>query len=297
MDLKILKQKNIKFEILDEQRAEKILGSEYSLFRLCNLAEIFETYRQTENVGKFVDLDFAQLYFLSDLDYELSHILMRICLELELKLKTLLIADARKLGVINTFVLDYITTDYNYLSQVFPEKIKSLLKNVESGQDEFVLEKFLETITFGTFEKVVRAFYEQYSLMLFGKQSAPYDSYLFSIHNIRNKVAHNIPVISDLLKKSNSFNSRLSEYLVKKGVKAKTLHTNLSRSVVYDVANILYFYCATQDQKRITVNYKELKAFCHSCKKFKKYFRQNTVLMSSFKFFEKITIIFKSPVA
>lgn len=291
-----LKKKNIKLEKFGDRRVEGVIKNEYSLFRLLQLAQAFETYAKTENAEKYINLDFAQLYYLSVLDEKLSHILVCVCLESELKIKTLLIAEANKLGVSNDFLVDYIKGDLEYLLQSYPQDLNQILKDAEDGQDSFALERFLDLIMFGTFEKVVRAFYKQYFEQAAEKEREAVDGYLISIHNIRNKVAHNIPLLGGLRTKGDAFNSRLSAYLTKSGIKHRTLKTNLSREVVFDIVNVLYLYCCNQDKKRISANYSQLKKFCRECKKYKKYFINNSVLVSSFNFFESIIEIFRKPI-
>lgn len=294
MDIKNLKKKNIKFEKINEDAAVQIMESEYSQFRLLRLAEVFETYAKPDKEGQYVNLDFAQLYYLSRLDEQLSHIFMRVCLESELKIKTLLIADANELGVANTFLIDYIKEDFEYLSQAYKQDVVRILKSTENGQDDYLLERFLDLITFGTFEKVVRTFYKRYGAQLPQKNWGEYDGYLISIHNVRNKVAHNIPLLGDLRIKGSAFNSRLSEHLAKSGIKHKTLQTNLSREVIYDLVNILYFYSCTQEKEALKANYLALKSYCKCCKKDKNLFIQNQILVSAFNFFENIIDIFKN---
>ena len=292
-----LKDKNVKFNKIDEKTAELITQNEFSQYRLLCLSNVFDKYTKTENAGKYINLDFAQLYYLSKLDEKLSHILIQICLELELKMKTLLICDANKLGVSNAFLVDYIKDDFEFLSQSYLQELNCILESAEKGYDGFALERFLDIAMFGTFEKIVRAFYKRYSGQLMEEKIGIYDGYLISIHNLRNKVAHNIPLLGDLHIKGKAFNSRLSAYLVKSGIKNKTLHTNLSREVEYDIVNVLYFYCCIQDRKRIITIYRQLKEFCRECKQYAKYLINNSILVSTFNFFERIIKIFRRPVA
>lgn len=88
-----LKQKGVKFEIFNEDKATKFLQNNSYLFKVkayCN------TYKQKDKDGKtlpYQNLDFAYLVDLSTIDMHLRRFIIRLTLDMEHILKTKLMRD------------------------------------------------------------------------------------------------------------------------------------------------------------------------------------------------------------
>ncbi len=291
-----LKQLNIKFEIINEIKAQELIDCNFPCSLLLSYSSIFEKYRIKEKEGKFVNLDFAQLFYLALIDEQLRQFLMILCLEIELKIKTILIADAQKLNVEEVFLQDYINSDIDYLTKTYPNEINDF--NLCPNEDLSPLYNFTSAVLFGTFEKLVHNFYCKYAELIYGKQRAPFEKYLSSVRRIRNMVAHNSPLLSELSVNNKMSNNSLSPFLSDKGIKSKTLHTNLSKPIIFDICNIMRLYCGIQSVDKINKTNKEFKKFLRiNYRKYGKYLKTNQTISSSYTFFKSIVKIFSSKVA
>lgn len=288
----IFKKNNIMFNKIDEDKAENIMLKEYPSALLFSYSNLFEKYFGTDKKGTFVSLDFTQLYYLAIIDEQLRQILMRICLEIELKIKTIFLADVQKLDVEENFLNEYIQSDLEYLSKTYPNELEKIKSCKETS-----LYNFLNSILFGTFEKLIHSFYRKYAQIIYGTPRAPFEKYLSSVRKIRNMVAHNSPFLSELKNNEKLSNNSLSPFLSSKGIKSKTLHTNLSKPIMFDLCNILRLYCGIQPLVKIKKNAKEISKFIRTNhKKYVKYFKTNLTLSSSYRFFKDVVKIFSTQV-
>lgn len=83
------KDKNVKFNYISEKEAEILLEKTNFYYKLTCYKYNF----MKDSNGKYIDLDFANLYDLSILDMRLRHVLSKLCLDIEHTLKTSLIRD------------------------------------------------------------------------------------------------------------------------------------------------------------------------------------------------------------
>ncbi|MCH5165038.1 MAG: Abi family protein [Clostridiales bacterium] len=294
MDIEYLKKLNVKFNIIDEKEAANLISSEYPLNRLIEFASIFEQYKMTDKQGQFVNLEFAQLYYLTKIDERLRHILMKMCLEIEQKIKYILISDSIKLKVARTFLTEYIRSDYDYLYRHYSKELDLF---ISGDENVYTLDKFLDIITFGTFVKLVRAFYQQYAQEIYHKKHASFEQYLSSVHHIRNKAAHNVTLLSELNEKRGLLNPQVSEYLAKHGINSKTLKTNLSRTIVFDITSVMHLYCNLLSREQIKQNNKVWRKFVFKeCRSYKKLFQKNEILKSAYRFSQKVVRIYSKKV-
>lgn len=292
-----LKSQNIKFNIINEEQALRIMCSEFPLSKIEDMSSLFEKYRTTEKKNTFVNLEFAHLYYLALIDEGLSDILMRICLELESKLKTILINDVYKLKVADKFLYEYISSDYAFLSRDYSEEINDFIKFHDDYSDLYTFDRFLNMLPLGAIERIIHSFYDKYSEDLQEKSLLHYEKSLNSIRHIRNCVAHNGAVLSQVNIVRGDQNSKISAYLKRRGVGARTLSTNLSKTVIFDIVNILHLYCVIQSNEKIKKNSEELNKFIKDIRKrYRKYFIDNEPLISIYRFLKNIIEIYSKKI-
>ena len=83
-----LKNKNIKFELISEQEAEKYLKDNNNYYNLTSYKHNFERYLiNGEFVDKYVDLDFAYLKDLAIIDHRVRLVLFKMIIDIEHYLK------------------------------------------------------------------------------------------------------------------------------------------------------------------------------------------------------------------
>ena len=261
------------------------ISSEY---RLLQIGALFSNVENEQSKLEDLNASLEQLHYLSTIDKKFSRLIMEICLDVELVLKTSLINDAKKLGVAKDFAEKYLEEDKEYLIKTYPDEMNTLLK-VET---EFLLEKLLDFVLFGTLEKIIVKFYSLYQSDLNLKNGFLLKSGLNSVRHLRNRVAHNVPLLADFNKKCNFNNSELYTILYQNGLKKKTVKNNLSKNVIFDFC-VLLFLCnsiITKNQKKEYL--KKFNRLFKYCKKYKKYYKHNLNLISLYNFLKKSTKIF-----
>ena len=289
-----LRQLNITFKKIKEAEAITIFTEEVSYFRIQCLTNAFERYRQSEKKGQFVNLDFAQLYYLSQIDEYLSHVLIIICLEIEKKLKIILLNDAYKVNFTCDFLLEFFDANQEYIKG-YPDDLQNLLYATDSNPYS-ILGKFMDLASFGLFINFFEAFYKKYSLLIYERTNYGIEKFLDSVRNIRNKVAHNILLFDNIRDKNKSTNSPIYSYLSKHGLSSKTLHTNLSHAVTFDICRTLHLFCLIQSKKEIHSASIEMRVFIKKWKRCKKYFRKCDSILSTMNFLVKGAKIYSSKV-
>ena len=139
-----LKNKNIKFELISEQEAEKYLKDNNNYYNLTSYKHNFERYLiNGEFVDKYVDLDFAYLKDLAIIDHKVRLVLFKMIIDIEhyLKIRILnLIEDINEedgYRIVNM----YLEKDFN--DDKFPKKVhNSIFKKVGSDYYQKIFSKY-----------------------------------------------------------------------------------------------------------------------------------------------------------
>lgn len=306
-----LKEKNIKFEKITEEEAEKYLKNNVNYYNLVSYKNNFEKYiRQGQFIDKFIDLDFAYLKDLSIIDSQIRLVLFKIIIEIEHSLKI------RILNIVETIenedgyklVNKYLEKDFNNKKR--PRKVHDSIKhNVTSEYFQKIFSKynwdedtkienipvweFLEIITFG---ELINFF--DYLTIESGLKKENTDVFIFrEILKLRNAVAHNTLLLNDLNTKNNINPPayKIIQYLNKKGISKTTRNKKLCNSRIRQITYTLYMFDVSvidselkKDIKRELKNIYYIRILLH-----KDYYNNNELLKSIYKYFEKILKDFK----
>lgn len=301
-----LKEKNIKFEKITEEEAEKYLKNNVNYYNLVSYKNNFEKYiRQGQFIDKFIDLDFAYLKDLSIIDSQIRLVLFKIIIEIEHSLKI------RILNIVETIenedgyklVNKYLEKDFNNKKR--PRKVHDSIKhNVTSEYFQKIFFKynwdedtkienipvweFLEIITFG---ELINFF--DYLTIESGLKKENTDVFIFrEILKLRNAVAHNTLLLNDLNTKNNINPPayKIIQYLNKKGISKTTRNKKLCNSRIRQITYTLYMFDVSvidselkKDIKRELKNIYYIRILLH-----KDYYNNNELLKSIYKYFEKI---------
>ncbi len=285
-----LKAQNIKFVRINETEAEKILESEYSFFKIMEFSVNFDRYISTQRKGQFIDLDFSQLYYIAKIDERLCEIVMSLCLEMEQKLKTMLINDMIRVCDPNQFLSVYYRSDIEYLQNMYTPENFEILLNKYAVDDISQLEffQFIDIVQFGTLERIIHSFYKIYSPQIYNSAFAPFEKPLSSVKRIRNIVAHNNSLLNQLKNQNLYTNSEISSFLGANGVKNKTLKTNFSKAIVFDLSNSFYMYFQIIPLHKGKYHIKELHDFdVEYCQMYETAWCKNDLLKSVYKFMKQ----------
>lgn len=290
-----LKNRKITFNGISEANAEKIIKSEYSFYKLMEYSSLFSTYVKGSQKGCFIHLDFYQLYVLAQIDEHLSYVLMHQCLKIERRLKTILLYEINSNS--NIFSLEeYIRSDQEYLYTVYRSEYFPIIKNKFDISDisELSIDEFLDVIQFGTLERLIEYFNNK---CIVNKVISPFSkiqNFLPSVRRLRNSVAHNNSIISQLKIQHNYNYDITASFLGNHGVNKKNLKTNISKLVIYDYCNVLHLFSLVVHEKDLYNNLDELDVFLDYCRlNYSKLFDKNETIKSAYNFISKVIKIYK----
>ena len=190
-----MKNKNIKFNMISEDEAKKILQESNYFFKVLSYRKNFEKDKE----DRYLDLEFGMLTDLATIDMRLRYIVLKMCLDIEHNIKTKMLKDITNDDTEDGYS---IVQDFFYDSNIDVETLLKPLKR-ESNYNFGLFDTYgenlpvwvlFEIISFGAFVKFVEFYYrrtnkDQYYKTLY--------KLLRYVKNIRNSAAHNSPLIMD----------------------------------------------------------------------------------------------------
>lgn len=301
-----LKTKNIKFELISEDKAEKYLRDNNNYYNVTSYKNNFEKYMiDGVFVNKYIDLDFAYLKDLAIIDHRVRLLYFKMIIDIEHYLKIRIlnlienIEDEDGYRIVNL----YLEKDFN--DEKFPKKVhNSIFKKVGSEYYQKIFSKydidkdkklenipvweFLEIITFGELVNFYEFFSKEYQL----KKEIKNIFILREIVKLRNAVAHNSCVLCDLDKKDNEYapDFKIVNYLNSCGIGKETRDNKLSNSRIKQMTYTLYMFneiVTSEGVKRnVITDINEL--FYERIILHKEYYNNNELLKSIYAYFDKI---------
>lgn len=299
-----LKEKNIKFDKISEIEAEKFLRKNNNYYNITAYKNNFIKYQCGPSKGKYIDLDFAYLKDLSIIDYRTRLILFKMIIDIEHYLKIRILNTIEKIQKEDGYriVNKYLEQDYN--DTKFLQKVhNSIRKKVTSDYYKKIFSKydldndkkienipiweFLEIITFGELINFFDFYTSEYNL-----SDKKYVFILREINKLRNAVAHNSCVLSELDKKDNQHkaDSLIVDYLIECGIGKENRNNKLSNSRIRQITYTLYMFNIIVSSEGIKNNVKQdiNKLFYKRIILNSAYYNNNELLKSTYKFFNKI---------
>ncbi len=299
-----LKEKNIKFEKISEIEAENFLRENNNYYNITAYKNNFIKYQCGTSKGKYIDLDFAYLKDLSIIDYRTRLILFKMIIDIEHYLKIRVLNTIEKIKKEDGYCIvnKYLEQDYN--DTKFSQKVhNSIRKKVTSDYYKKIFSKydldndkkienipiweFLEIITFGELINFFDFYTNEYNL-----DDKKYVFILREINKLRNAVAHNSCVLSELDKKDNQHkaDSLIVDYLIKCGIGKENRNNKLSNSRIRQITYTLYMFNIIVSSEGIKNNVKQdiNKLFYKRIILNSAYYNNNELLKSTYSFFDKI---------
>ena len=253
-----LKNKNIKFNYISENDALKYLKSNNNYYNLTSYKHNFEKYMfDGRFVDKYIDLDFAYLKDLSIIDYRVRLVLFKMIINIEHYLKMKILNTIENIDEEDGYRIVNLYLDKDFNSDKFPKKLhNSIFKKVGSEYYQKIFSKydidkdkklenipiweFLEIITFGELVN----FYEFYTKE-YGLREESKDVYILrDIVKLRNAVAHNSCILSDLGNKNNNYpiSYKIINFLESCDVGKEMRIKKLSNSRIKQITYTLYMF-------------------------------------------------------
>lgn len=299
-----LKEKNIKFEKCTEVDAEKYLKENNNYYNVTAYKNNFVKYQCGELTGKYIDLDFAYLKDLSIIDYRTRLVLFKMIIDIEHYLKI------RILNIIEEILEEdgynivnlYLEKDFN--DSKYPKRVHdSIRKKVTNEYYQKIFSKydldkdtkienipiweFLEIITFGELINFFDFYTNKYQL-----EDNKYVFILREVNKLRNAVAHNSCVLSELDKKDNYHrpDTLIVNYLIGCDIGKENRNNKLSNSRIRQITYTLYMFDIIVSSEGVKNNVKHdiTKLFYGRIILNGKYYTNNELLKSIYSYFDKI---------
>lgn len=301
-----LKQKNIKFEKISEERAEKYLRDNNNYYNVTSYKHNFERYLfDGKFVDKYIDLDFAYLKDMAIIDHRVRLILFKMIIDIEHYLKIKILNTIETIDEEDGYRIVNLYLEKDFNDERFPKRVhNSIFKKVGNEYYQKIFSKydvdkdkklenipiweFLEIITFGELVNFYDFYTKEYNLVDENR-----DVYIFrDIVKLRNAVAHNTCVLSELNKKDNEYPPayKVVQYLKSCNIGKETRDNKLGNSRIRQITYTLYMFneIVTSDgiKKNIKKEINEL--FFDRIIHHKEYYNNNELLKSIYSYFKKI---------
>lgn len=299
-----LKEKNIKFEKMSEIEAEKYLRKNNNYYNLTSYKNNFIKYQLGENKGKYIDLDFAYLKDLSIIDYRVRQVLFKMIIDIEHYLKIRILNTIEDIPSEDGYLIVNLYLEQDFNDPKFPKRVhdsirkkvtneyyKKIFSKYDLNDDKKIenipIWEFLEIITFGELINFFDFYTQKYNL-----DDNKYVFILREINKLRNAVAHNSCVLSELDKKDNLHraDTLVINYLKECGIGKENRDNKLSNSRIRQITYTLYLFniIVSSDGVKDNVNHEITKLFYGRIILNDNYYNSNGLLISIYKFFDKI---------
>ena len=301
-----LKQKNIKFEKISEERVEKYLRDNNNYYNVTSYKHNFERYLfDGKFVDKYIDLDFAYLKDMAIIDHRVRLILFKMIIDIEHYLKIKILNTIETIDEEDGYRIVNLYLEKDFNDEKFPKRVhNSIFKKVGNEYYQKIFSKydvdkdkklenipiweFLEIITFGELVNFYDFYTKEYNLVDENR-----DVYILrDIVKLRNAVAHNTCVLSELNKKDNEYPPayKVVQYLKSCNIGKETRDNKLGNSRIRQITYTLYMFneIVTSDgiKKNIKKEINEL--FFDRIIHHKEYYNNNELLKSIYSYFKKI---------
>ena len=299
-----MKEKNIKFEKCSENDAIKYLIENNNYYNVIAYKNNFVKYQCGEFKGKYIDLDFAYLRDLAIIDYRTRLLLFKMIIDIEHYLKIRILNTIENIDEEDGYKIVnlYLEKDYNDLK--FPKKVhdsirkkvsneyyKKIFSKYDIDEDKKIenipIWEFLEIITFGELVNFFEFYTREYNL-----DDNKYVFILREINKLRNAVAHNSCVLSELDKKDNlhRVDTLIINYLKECGIGKENRNNKLANSRIRQITYTLYMFNIIVSSEGVINNVKHdiTKLFYGRIILNNKYYTNNGLLKSIYSYFDKI---------
>lgn len=302
-----LKEKNIKFDLISEEDAETYLKYNNNYYNVTAYKHNFLKYPSPAGKyeGLYQDLDFAYLKDMAIIDYRTRLLLFKMIIDIEhyLKIKILNTIEGIENDDGYRIVNLYLEKDFN--DEKIPKRVhNSIFKKVGNEYYQKIFSKydldkdkklenipiweFLEIITFGELVNFYDFYTKEYNLVEENR-----DVYILrDIVKLRNAVAHNTCVLSELNKKDNNYPAsyKIVQYLKDCNIGKATRNNKLNNSRIRQITYTLYMFneIVTSDGIKENVNEEINKLFFNRIILHKEYYNNNELLKSIYSYFKNV---------
>ena len=299
-----MKEENIKFEKSSEKDAIKYLSENNNYYNVTAYKNNFVKYQCGEFKGKYIDLDFAYLRDLAIIDYRTRLLLFKMIIDIEHYLKIRILNTIENIDAEDGYNIVNLYLEKDYNDSKFPKKVHDSIRKKVSNEyykkifskydidkdkkiENIPIWEFLEIITFGELVNFFEFYTREYNL-----DDNKYVFILREINKLRNAVAHNSCVLSELDKKDNLHraDTLIINYLKECGIGKENRNNKLANSRIRQITYTLYMFNIIVSSEGVKNNVKHdiTKLFYGRIILNNKYYTNNGLLKSIYSYFDKI---------
>lgn len=305
---KMRDEKGITLNYSSEAEVKDYFLNKNNYIRTTAYRKNFPKHQDGVNKGKYINLDFNHLTELSTLDMKLRVIVMKMCIDVEHKLKISMLSDIENADV-NEYEIAKKFLDNNpdvlinieqsssspYTASLIHKYFEVLkLKDPQTNKNRNKIIKYdkcpiwglLEVISFGDFIKCYSYYYKEIN----NKKCIP-QNILHLIRSIRNCCAHNNCLMNNLYTKDvSSPPTQITKFVSDiKTIKDTQRKNKLRCRPILELVALLYVYDRLDVKENNPERYKELRElFSKDMIKNKDYFKKNELLETQYKFMVKV---------
>ncbi|EGQ1608800.1 Abi family protein, partial [Staphylococcus pseudintermedius] len=207
---------------------------------------------QSQLVERYQEVDFKNLVDLASLDMRLRYIIIKFCLDIEHSIKLNIMRSITYLE--NEDGYKAVQRFFGYVRQT--SKIKNPYKKMmeylsydtyrkldyDKYEQNTPIWFLIEHIQFGNLCWFIEFYYNTYKIDEFKELSKT----VRFVKNIRNKAAHNTPILNNIVLKNqingNNKSVLITQYAKSLGIRKQTLDKRLSNYNIHDILAMLYVY-------------------------------------------------------
>ena len=296
--IKDMKEAGITFKIASEVDASRYLDKSTYYFRIKAYAKNYEKYTVEDKQGLYVNLDFAYLIDLSEIDFMLRELSLKMTSTLEHYLKVKLLSD------FNTTHED----GYEIIQELFsmqPE-LKSMIEDEEKNntstcneliakyKNDWAIWNIVEVLSLGRFVELYSLFYNRNNFPV------SYKNMLHPVRTLRNAAAHGNCLINRLRPPFSrnitpSYDLR-TELMQEVGLSKKSIDKKLIHPIIHDFATVLYLYSRIVPDYVRTQTYTEINnLFGKRMVLNRDYYLNHDIIESSYRFIKQIVDYYCMP--
>ncbi len=287
-------KKGITFRHMDREAARDFLENHNYFFKLYSYRANYEKASAGKNRGKYLRLDFSYLQELSTLDCHFRYLIVEMSLTLEHALKVMLLRDIEtnpdEDGYKVVASWDKAADGSSRISRIESQMRTSYCRDLiqkNHGYD-YPVWVVCELIPFGDLCKLLQKYDRMYPRRL------PFNTnLLFNVRNLRNGAAHSNCLIYNLHPAADGTNKSRNQGSVVyhkvsqiRQISPRTRTDRLANHQVYDFCTLLYlfFLVVRSEPIKRKAYYSLIHLFVHRMRRHRKYFEDNTLICSTYRF-------------
>ena len=284
-----MKEKGITFDIINENKAKKILEERNYYFKLASYRKNYNKISLGKRVGQYINLDFAYLKDLSTIDCHLRYLVLQMCLDIEHALKIMLLRDIENnLDEDGYKIVDSWDDNNLYRDKIYKHLNTSYCRDlINKYHPDYPVWVLVELISFEELCKFIEYYNKQYPKRL------SFDvKLLFLVRDLRNACAHSNCLIHDLRA---DYHSKPNPTILKEIQKIRNISkrvriAKLKNKPIHDFICLLFVYPLIVKSERLKRQRKIelIKLIRNRMKKNKIYYDKNEAIKTTYIFIRKV---------